>query len=241
LRSLEADNGKDEPDAENEENGLDLASLDRASIEKYLIDEYLKFNYDTGAGTTAFPPEFSQGGKPSGSNMITASGERIEDMGGVRLKTRDEYDQRRKVAGRVTAVHKILASAWRINRDGRQRAWLTDEGGYLIPKDGPIAKGMEAALRQLIKQYGDKQLLRLYVERGVYNFYLKVDEAEPLAAVSVSGTETADGGGEGRGGGDRCGNSEVGSPALEQRRSEVGSPALDQERRFPFVRQAREP
>jgi len=223
LRALD-DAGGEEP--EREGAGLDLASIDAETLRKYTVDGFLKLNYDTGAAVSAFPEEFSEGGAPTGTTLVTASGERITDMGEIRLTTRDEYNQSRRISGKVTSVHKVLMSASCVNREGKQRAWLTDTGGYLIPRDGPIAKGMDKHLERLIEKYGAKSLLPLYVEKGVYNFYLKVDKSEAISSVSTVAV-----------------GSSAGSPASKQISavntavggSSVGSPAS----KPPFGRQAR--
>ena len=172
-----------EEELAEEAGGLDLSGLELGKVEKYCVDGYLKLNYDTGAAVVAFPAEFNEGGESTGVPLVTASGERIADMGEIRLQGRDEYNQPRKIRGKVTQVHKVLAGAAQINRDGRQRTWLTDTGGYLLPKEGPIAKGVEKELQRLIRKHGSKSLLPLYVEKGVYNFYLKMDKTEAIAAV----------------------------------------------------------
>ena len=213
VRALDDEDQEEKAEPEGEDGGsldvggvcCDLGSLDQAVVKKYTADGYLKLNYDTGAATTAFPLEFNLGGTSTGVNMITASGEKIPDMGEIKLATVDENGVHRKIGGKVTQVHKVLASASRINRDGKQNAWLTADGGYLIPTTGPIAVGMEKELKKLMKQHGSETLLPLYVEKGVYNFYLKIKDGEPVQALDVAG---------------------VGSPAQQgKQQSGVGSPA----------------
>ena len=43
-----------------------------------------------------------------------------------------------------------------------------------MPKDGPIAKGLRKELARLMKAHGSADLLPLYEENGVYNFYLRM-------------------------------------------------------------------
>ena len=54
----------------------------------------------------------------------------------------------------------------------------------IISKNGLIAKGMEAELERLMKVHGHHTLLPLYVERGVYNFYLEVQKGEAVVHLA---------------------------------------------------------
>lgn len=136
---------------------------------------WLKLNYDTGAGLTAFPKTYkeiaAEDGK--GSSYRTASGEKIPDYGGVKLQTLDEKGNARKISGRCTEVHKVLASASQLHK--RHDAYLWNGGGMLVPTDSGLAQALRQEFDRLIRWYGAKDCLNLYEENGVYNFYLQVD------------------------------------------------------------------
>ena len=58
-------------------------------------------------------------------------------------------------------------------------------------RDGPIGRGMQKALTDLIMRYGTEGMIRLYNEDGIYNCYLKMEkpdaEEAPPAANAVGG------------------------------------------------------
>ena len=145
-----------------------------------------KFNLDTSAAVTAFPRSQFGSGCPDENHRgyVTASGERIPDCGGSRLVCTDEHGQRRGITGRKTDVHKVLASASQVFRGGKQVAWLTEDGGYIIPRDGPVAKAIANVIQRHEQLESGKTMLPVYQEKGVYNFYLKVNGQEEIGAVS---------------------------------------------------------
>ena len=68
---------------------------------------------------------------------------------------------------------------------------LDGEGGYSIPERSPIATGLKREFRRLLKKQGRKSLIKLYLEKGVYNFYLKVRDIKAVSAVD-GGSEVAE-------------------------------------------------
>ena len=96
----------------------------------------------------------------------------------------DEHSKSRKIIGRRTDVHKVLASASQVCSNGDQLLWLTGDGGFVTPRSGKVRKEMEKRLVELRRQFGDETLLPVYQERGVYNFYMKVDRCDDVAAVA---------------------------------------------------------
>ena len=62
---------------------------------------------------------------------------------------------------------------------------LDGEGGYIIPERSPIAAGLKREFRRLLRKHGRKSLIKLYLEKGVYNFYLKVQDIKAVSAVDV--------------------------------------------------------
>ena len=187
VRGLDAEE-EGEPEAEvaeAETGSLEIMSLDTKKISDHLYPGgYVKLNYDTGAAVTGFPRAFAQqGAKSTGLTMITASGEMISDDGNIQLDTRDEDGVQQRIEGTVGPLHKILASASRINKRGRRMSILDGEGGYIIPERSPIAVGLKREFRRLLKKHGRKSLIKLYLEKGVYNFYLKVQDVKAVNAV----------------------------------------------------------
>ena len=83
-------------------------------------------------------------------------------------------------------MRKILASASQVCEKGRQLIWLSADGGYVIPKDGRIGRMMQKELDRLVRRFGDESLLPVYREKGVYNFYMKVERAEDIAPLGLS-------------------------------------------------------
>ncbi|CAK0830015.1 unnamed protein product [Prorocentrum cordatum] len=171
--------------------GLDMGAIEIAAVSTTDGSEYVRFNLDSGAAATAYPREWFAGSSapipsPNHSGYITASGERIQDYGGVRLHCKDENDARRCITGRRSDVRKILASASQVCEKGRQLIWLSADGGYVIPKDGRIGKMLQKELDRLVRRFGDDSLLPVYRERGVYNFYMKVERAEDIAPLGLS-------------------------------------------------------
>ena len=56
--------------------------------------------------------------------------------------------------------------------------WLGSDGGYVLPTRGPIAKELNTMLEKLLLKYGYGGLIPLYVENGVYNYYLQLEEVD---------------------------------------------------------------
>ena len=170
---------------EQEHGALDMGSLDQGRIPpEHRPGGWVKMNLDSGAAVTAFPEAWVDESTedPNHKGYITASGEKIADYGELTLKCTDENEMRRKISGRVSQVHKVLASASQVARAG-QMMLLEQGGGYVIPRDGTIGKMLKAELARAIRMYGDHTLLPVYEERGVYNFYLKVDGDENEASA----------------------------------------------------------
>ena len=138
-------------------------------------EQWIKLNYDSGAAITAFP----KNGIPqdliqssSNSSYKTAGGQLVPDLGGVKLTAEDENGQLRRVRGRVSEVHKSLISASKSAQMG-QNGWLTKGGGWLVPDDSRASERIHKILQEESEKM-DHKMIPLYEERGVYNFYLKM-------------------------------------------------------------------
>jgi hypothetical protein len=152
---------------EQEAGGLDMLSVSCSTN-----SDWVKCNYDTGCARSVVP--LSEGEpvqEGDGTTYRTASGETIEDQGEAILRGHCEHGIIRKITARRADVHKVLVAGSAAAKF--QDAWITKGGGYLVPRSSPIAKGLEKELHKLINKHGDKNLIRLYEENGVYNFYLR--------------------------------------------------------------------
>ena len=78
----------------------------------------------------------------------------------------------RRISGSVTEVHKPLGSAGELS--GTHDAVLWEDGGALLPKWSPIAKGLRREYARLLRIHGSRGVLPLYKENGLYNFYLQM-------------------------------------------------------------------
>ena len=72
---------------------------------------------------------------------------------------------------------------------GSSDFYLSSDGGWVVPRHGSIGKELRRYLDWLIYQYGDRELLPLYLEDGIYNFYLQC--AKPVTAMEKEATPSA--------------------------------------------------
>ena len=89
----------------------------------------------------------------------------------MRFPAVDEHGNRRYLVGSVAQVHKPLGSAADIGKNHDTFIW--DGGGAIMPRSGAIARGMRKAFRMLCEEHGKGELLPLYREGRLYNFYLR--------------------------------------------------------------------
>ena len=143
---------------------------------------WVRFTYDSGASTTAFPIE-TAGDKAleQAGSFVVASGGDIPHFGKGRFAGIDEKGNRRGIGGTVAGVHKPLAAASDLARS--HDGFLWEDGGALIPRKSPIALKMRQYYQQLVAQHGDDHILRLHREGGLYNFYLEYEAPLEMAAV----------------------------------------------------------
>ena len=138
--------------------------------------KWLKLNYDTGAAITVFPQRWAPEAVGDGATQYrTASNELVGDQGGYRVTGQAENGCANRVTGRLANVHKVLVSASRCATHGRN-GWVTQDGGYLIPDDSPLSH----KIKKMIHKEASKQqtsLIPMYLENGVYNFYLEVEDS----------------------------------------------------------------
>ena len=169
-------------------------------------DSWLRMNLDTGAAIHAFPQamyvendDITEMITRSGHYVVaeleeeeykdteiwytTASGQEIPDMGQMELNLEDDEGRQLQMMSNVTSVHKCLVSASKLCIEGEQEIWLNSTGGFVLPTKGPIAKGLALEYERLVKIHGDREVLPVYQERGVYNFYFRMKKK---AEVSTS-------------------------------------------------------
>ena len=141
-----------------------------------------------------FPKSFAPAGSTTVGNgqwYKTASSERIEDYGAIVFTGNDEQGWTRSVSGRVSDVHKPLTSAARMAERGGMDFYLGSDGGYAIPRSSEIGWRMRAYFDRMLAKFSASGLLPVYVENGVYNYYLlkkdiamKEDTRMPVVAAS---------------------------------------------------------
>ncbi len=135
-------------------------------------------NFDTGAAITAVPRALEKAGLVSSDyetmsrSYKTASGELLEDQGGTTVKGYTEDGSGRSIDGRLVDVHRMLVSGGAVAK--KNTVMLSGTNGWIIPKNGAIAKGLLDAFDKLVKQHPKeaKQMTELYEEKGIYVFDL---------------------------------------------------------------------
>ena len=123
----------------------------------------------------------------------TASGEWIPDGGAWLIQGYDENGLLRSLNGRHTGAHKVLCSAAEIACTGRQDFYLGDDGGYMIPIHSKIGQGTRTHFGKLVNWHGKNELIRVYLENNIFNFYLnrevKSAETNNVNDAQQSGNE----------------------------------------------------
>ena len=85
----------------------------------------------------------------------------------------DSNGNKLALRGRVAKVHKVLASGVKVAE--RHDIWLGNDGGYIMPRHGPIAKEMRAHFEKVRLKYDEGDVTPVYQERGtfVFDFWVK--------------------------------------------------------------------
>ena len=139
--------------------GLDICVFNRADPEYVYNNQgqrLVRFNYDSGAATTALPPEMAQGlSLVQKGEFKVASRDTIPNMGKIKIEYRDEQGSARRVQGSVTHVRKPLLSAGEVNQ--KFDSFLFHDGGLLVPRSSPIATSMRKHLRDLVRWHGQSR------------------------------------------------------------------------------------
>ena len=53
-----------------------------------------------------------------------------------------------------------------------------------MPRNGPVAEGVRKEMHRLLKIHGPKGTIPMWLEKGVYNFYLDM-EKNPLSGAKM--------------------------------------------------------
>ena len=158
--------------------GLDLGATTE--------EDWVRMNLDTGAAVNVFPRSFApEGCVGNGQWYKTASSERIEDYGAIVFTGEDEQGWMRSISGRISDVHKPLTSAVRMAVRGGMDFYLGQDGGYAVPRSSEIGWRMRAYFDKLLWKFGVSGLLPVYVENGVFNYYLKKKKVAVMEDAKV--------------------------------------------------------
>lgn len=148
-------------------------------------------NFDTCAAISAVPRTLAEEGlvqgdcEASSTSYKTASGELLEDEGGVLVNGYDHQGRGRSIRGRLVNVHRTLASGTEVAK--KNMVVLSGDGGKIIPRGSKIAIEMDKRLKKLMKQRPEEaeKLTEMYVQKGIYVF--------DLWAQNGSGGDSRDG------------------------------------------------
>ena len=149
-----------------------LGSLDFGATSSAKLCEWVKMNLDTGAAANPFPWNFGPEGAGDGRFYRTATGDWIPEGGAWQYRGYDENGLLRSLNGRLTDAHQVLCSAAEIACKGQQDFYLGHNGGYMIPIHSKIGQGMRIHFEKLVNGYGKNDLIPVYLETNIFNFYL---------------------------------------------------------------------
>ena len=151
---------------------LSLGGLDVSATSSPKRFERVKMNLDTGAAVNTFQLSFGPGGAGDGRFCHTASGDWIPDGGAWQFQGYDENGLLRSLNGRLTGVHRVSCGAAEIACKERQDFYFGHDGGYMIPIHSKIGQGMRIHFEKLVNWYGKNELIPVYLENHIFNFYL---------------------------------------------------------------------
>ena len=109
----------------------------------------------------------------------------------VELGSSKDPMRMRSLNGRLTGAHKVLCSSAEVARVGKQDFYLGYDGGYMIPFYSKIGQGMRNHFEKLVSWYGKNELMPIYLENNVFNFYLN-REIQPTENNNVNNNVTAE-------------------------------------------------
>ena len=100
-----------------------------------------------------------------------------------RVPAWDEKGYERNFSGWLTNVNKPLLAAGEVSR--RMHAYVHEQGGVLMEKDGKICRGLRKEFNRLKRLHGERELFQLHKEHGTYHVWVQADQAN---AYSLNGT-----------------------------------------------------
>ena len=96
----------------------------------------------------------------------------IPDAGAWQFQGYDENGLLRSLSGRLTGVNKVLCGAAEIACKEQQDFYLGQDGGNMIPIHSKIGQGMRTHFEKLVSWHGKNELIPVYLENNIFNFYL---------------------------------------------------------------------
>ena len=120
---------------------------------QYDGQEYSRFNYGTGAASTALPVGLAAG-FPLRKVVRVHRCERSDNpnFGRAKFQTVDEFGNSRKVDGHVTEVHTPRRSESEVSK--YHDAFILEEFGALIPRHSRVSEGLRREYRRLCEHHG---------------------------------------------------------------------------------------
>ena len=100
----------------------------------------------------------------------------------------DENGKTKKLTGEFTDVHKVLVPASAVHQKGHF-TWLESGGGFVISNSSKAGKELREAFERITQKYGTKEMLPLWEENDVYNFYQKKSKTTKGASSPSSSAE----------------------------------------------------
>jgi hypothetical protein len=170
---------------------LDMSSMEASSV-KSTSGSWIRCCLDTGAARSAFPSNLAPDlvATPAhGVNFKTATAEIVPSEGVKRIPVVAENGRRTAIKGHGAPVHKVLVAGSGVVEQGRD-LYLGSDGGYIM--EPGFSQALRLAFAAVQKKRGDRELTPVYLENGVFNFYVKREAKEPggaardLAAGDVS-------------------------------------------------------
>ena len=158
----------------NEIGTLELCALSAGGGDETNRRTRMKCNLDTGAAVTAIPEFVAKNLERTAATQDsyrTASGEVVQDAGGVRLVGRTCHGNKVALNGRVVPVHKVLISASKVVRAGHC-VWLADGGGVIAPR---LSSTTKKKISEVIKKEARGAITQVYEHKGTYVFDLDID------------------------------------------------------------------
>ena len=83
----------------------------------------------------------------------------------------------RSLNGRLTGVHEVCKE--------QQGFYVGHDGGYMIPIHSKIGQGMRTHFEKLVNWHGKNELIPVYLENKIFNFYLS-REVKSIKSNSVN-------------------------------------------------------